>query len=136
MAGFLIMLKILSAGIGVFFSWFFGSVDMMIYVLVVLIVVDYISDVMKGVITKQLSSAAGTQAIFQKILIILLVGVSNIIDIYLIRSENAPLRTAVTFFYIANQGLSLIENAAIIGLPVPESLKESLLKLQKGKKDA
>lgn len=133
MAKVLILLKMLLTGTGVFLGWFFGGLDTLVYVLIVLIVVDYISNIMRGVINKELSSVAGTREISQKILIILLVGVANIIDIYLIRSDNSPLRTAVTFFYMTNQGISLLENAAIIGIPVPKVLKDTLLKYQKEK---
>ena len=133
MAKSLISLKILFTGIGVFIDWFFGGLDMLTYVLIALIVVDYISAVMRGIIYKELTSVAGIRKISQKILIILLVGVANLTDTYLIRNDNTPLRTAVTFFYVANQGISLLENATIIGLPLPESLKNILAKLQKEK---
>jgi len=130
MASILIMLKILFAGIGVLTGWFLGGLDAVVYALIALIIVDYIADIMRGVVTKELSSSAGIRKIFQKVLIILLVGVANIIDIYLIRSNNAPLRTAVTFFYMVNQAISLLENAAIIGIPIPAVLKDTLIKLQ------
>jgi toxin secretion/phage lysis holin len=136
MATVLILLKMLSVGIGVFIGWFWGGLDALVYLLIVLIIVDYISDIMRGVINKELSNVAGIREISQKILIMLLVGVANIIDIYLIRSENFSLKTAVTFFYITNQGISLLENAAIIGIPVPKVLKDTLLKYQKEKDDS
>ena len=135
MAKSLISLKILFTGIGVFLDWFFGGLDMLTYVLFVLIVVDYISAVMRGIICQELTSVAGIRKISQKILIVLLVGVTNLIDTYLIGSDNTPLRTAVTFFYIANQGISLLENATIIGLPVPKTLKDFLVRLQKEKNE-
>lgn len=133
MASILILFKLLLAGSGMMIGWFLGTLDALVYALVVLIIVDYISEIMRGVITKELSSAAGVKAIFQKILILLLVGVANIIDIYLIRSENAPLKTATLFFYMTNQGISLLENAAMMGIPIPKILKETLLTLQKNK---
>jgi len=135
MISLLILFKILFTGVGGFMGWFLGSSDTLVYALVVLITVDYITNVMRCMINKELCSAAGIREIFKKILIILLVGVTNIIDIYLVRSDNSPLKTAVTFFYISNQGLSLLENAALIGVPIPEVLKNSLLKLQKNKED-
>ena len=131
----LVFLKMIFVGIGVFMSWFFDGLDTLMYVLIVLIVVDYISNVMRGIINKELSSAAGAREISQKILIVLIVGVANIIDIYLIRSDNSPLRTAVTFFYITNLGISLLENAASIGLPIPKVFKDTLLKYQDKKED-
>jgi len=131
MASTLMIIKLLCVGIGMVMGWFLGGLDALVYALMVLIVVDYITQVMRGVITRKLSSAAGMRVIFQKILIILIVGVANVIDLYLIRSPNAPLKTAVTFFYITNQGVSLLENAAIVGIPIPTVLKEVLVKLQK-----
>jgi len=125
------VIKLLSVGIGVVMGWFLGGLDALVYALIILIIVDYITQVMRGVITKRLSSAAGMRVIFQKILIILLVGVANVIDLYLIQSTNAPLKTAVTFFYITNQGISLLENAAVVGIPIPAVLKQALIKLQK-----
>ena len=139
MANSAISFKILLTGIGVFIDWFFGGLDMLTYVLFALIVLEYISAVMRGIIYKELGSVAGVRKISQKILIILLVGVANLIDTYLIGS-NTTIRTAVTFFYIANQGYLLLENASIIGLPVPKTLKDFFVKLQnekdeKAKKD-
>lgn len=131
----LVLLKSLPVALGVFSSWFWGGINALVYVLIVLIVVDYISEIMCGFITKELNSVVGVKAISQKLLIILLVGVSNIVDIYLIRSDNAPLRTTVTFFYITHEGISLLENAAIIGLPVPEVLKNALMKNHKEEHD-
>lgn len=135
MMSVLILLKSLSVALGVFSSWFWGGINTLVYVLLVLIIVDYISEIMCGFINKELNRVAGIRAISQKLLIILLVGVSNIIDVYIIKSDSAPLRTTVTFFYITHQGISLLENAAIIGLPVPEVLKDALLKSQKEEKD-
>ena len=135
MANLLMILKLLLTGIGVFIGWFLGGLDTLVYVLIVLIIVDYISDLMRGVIHKTLSSSAGIKEISQKILIVLIVGVANVIDLYLIRSENAPLKTAAIFFYMTNQGISLLENAASIGIPIPKVLKETLLNLQKDKED-
>ena len=129
----MISLKILLTGIGVFIDWFFGGLDMLTHVLITLIIVDYISAVMRGIIYKELGNVAGIRKISQKILIILLVGVANLIDTYLIGSNNTPLRITVTFFYIANQGISLLENTTIIGLPVPKSLKDIFSKLHKDK---
>ena len=135
MANSMISLKILLTRIGIFIDWFFGGLDMLTYVLFALIVVDYISAVMRGIIYKELFCVAGIRKISQKILIILLVGVTNLIDAYLIGNNNTPLRTVITFFYIANQGISLLENATIIGLPVPKTLKDFLQKVQKEKDD-
>ena len=135
MANLLVLFKALFTGVGGFIGWFLGNSDTFMYALIVLIIVNYITYVMRDVINKELSNAAIIKEIFQKIIIILLVGVANIIDTYLVRSDNSPLRTAVTFFYITDQGLSLLENVAIIGVPIPEVLKEALLKLKNNKED-
>ena len=131
MLSILIWIKLALASFGVFISWFIGGADTLVYALIIFIVVDYVIGVMKRAINKELSSDTGMREIFKKIIIILLVGMANIIDIYLVRSDNAPLRTVVTFFYISNQGISILENAALSGLPVPEVLKNALMKFQK-----
>jgi len=131
----ILYLKILYAGEDVFINWFLGGLDMLIYVLIVLMVVDYISLIMRGIICKELCRLVGIKKVFQKILIILLVGVGNIIDTHLLGNDNPLLKTAIIVFYIANQGISLLENATVIGLPVPKALKDILVKLQKEKVD-
>ena len=136
MANLLVLFKALFTGVGGFIGWFLGNSDTFMYALIVLIIVNYITYVMRDIISKELSNAAIIKEIFQKIIIILLVGVANIIDTYLVRSDNSPLRTAVTFFYITDQGLSLLENVALIGVPIPEVLKEALSKLKNNKEDS
>ena len=129
MLSILIWIKLLLASLGVSIGWFLGGADALVYALVIFIVIDYITGVMGRIINKELNSDSGTKEIFKKVIIILLVGVANMIDIYLIRSVNSPLRTAVTFFYITNQGISILENAALSGVPIPDVLRNSLLKL-------
>ena len=77
---------------------------------------------------RKLSSAVGFKGIFRKVLIFMLVGIANIIDVQVIKSGSV-LRTAVVFFYLSNEGLSLIENSVHLGLPVPEKLKAVLKQL-------
>jgi len=119
-----------AATVGGFLGWFLGGLDGLVYALIALIVVDYVTGIMRGILEKKLSSRIGAQGIFKKIMVLLLVGVSNIIDIYLVRSGNSPLRTAVIFFYAANEGISILENAAAVGLPVPQKLKDALAQLR------
>jgi len=135
MANLFIFFKILFTGIGAFIGWFLGNSDPLVYALIVMMIVDYITYIMRGIISEDLSSAISMKEIFQKILIILLVGVANVIDTHLIGNDHSTLRTAVTFFYMSSQGLSLLENAAIIGVPIPEVLKNALLKSPRNKKD-
>lgn len=91
-------------------------------------VIDYITGVMCAVADKKLSSTVGFKGICRKVLIFLLVGIANILDVQVIGSGSV-LRTAVIFFYISNEGVSLVENAAHLGLPVPDKLKDVLEQL-------
>ncbi len=90
--------------------------------------VDYITGVMCAIADKKLSSEVGFKGICKKVLIFILVGIANILDVYVI-GTGSILRTAVIFFYISNEGLSLLENAGHLGLPIPTKLKEVLEQL-------
>ena len=116
--------------IGGWLGYFVGGIDGMMIALIVLMVLDYITGVMCAVMDKKLSSAVGFKGICKKVLILMLVGVANIIDIHVVGTGSA-LRGAVICFYLSNEGLSLLENAAYIGLPVPERLKEVLSQLHR-----
>ena len=113
------------AGIGGFMGWFFGGFDGFLYALLVFVVVDYITGIMAGYIQKKLSSEVGFKGIARKVVIFLLVGIGHILDAQVIQTGSV-LRTAVIFFYLSNEGISIVENAAIIGLPVPQKLKDVL----------
>ena len=113
---------------GGFFGWFLGGLDGFLYALIAFVVIDYITGVMCAIINKQLSSKVGFKGIFRKVLIFLLVGIANIIDVQVI-GTGAVLRTAVIFFYISNEGVSLLENAGHLGLPIPEKIKTVLEQL-------
>ena len=91
-------------------------------------VIDYITGVMCAVADKKLSSEVGFKGICRKVLIFLLVGIANVLDVQVI-GNGSVLRTAVIFFYISNEGVSLLENAAHLGLPVPERIKTVLEQL-------
>ena len=119
--------------LGGWLGWFLGGCDGLIYALIAFVVIDYITGVMCAVINKKLSSEIGFRGIFRKVLIFLLVGVGNIVDKQLIGSGSV-IRTAVVFFYLSNEGISIIENAGILGLPIPQKLKDVLAQL-KGKGD-
>jgi toxin secretion/phage lysis holin len=124
------------AGIGGALGWFLGGFDGFLYALVAFVAVDYLSGVMCAAVDKKLSSAVGAKGIFRKVLIFVMVGVANMVDVHII-GAGCALRTAVIFFYVANEGLSLIENAAHLGLPVPERLKDALAQIHgRDKKDA
>lgn len=117
-------LSALGGGIG----WFLGGLDGFLYALIAFVVIDYITGVMCAIVDKKLSSNVGFRGIFRKVLIFVMVGIGNLIDTQLIGSGEA-MRTAVIFFYISNEGVSLLENAAHIGLPIPEKLKDVLAQL-------
>lgn len=106
----------------------FLAADGMLYALLAFVAVDYITGVMCAIVDKRLSSAVGFKGICRKVLIFLLVGIANILDVQVI-GTGSVLRTAVIFFYISNEGISLIENAAHLGLPVPEKVRAVLEQL-------
>ena len=89
---------------------------------------DYVTGVMCAIIDKKLSSAVGFKGVCKKVLILFMVGIANIVDLHVIGSGSA-LRGAVIAFYLSNEGLSLLENAAYIGLPIPDKLKAVLEQL-------
>ena len=120
--------------IGGFLSWFLGGFDGFLYALIAFVVVDYITGVLRAIIEKNLSSRIGARGIIKKVTIFLIVGIAHLADIYLLHDGDA-LRMVVIFFYISNVGISLLENAVFIGLPVPEKLKETLAILHKRKSE-
>jgi toxin secretion/phage lysis holin len=117
--------QLIFAVIGAYTGWFLGGFDGFLYALVTFVAVDYITGLMSAVLEKKLSSEIGFRGIFKKILIFVLVGIGNIIDVHLVKNGSA-IRTAVIFFYISNEGISIMENSAKVGLPVPEKLKNIL----------
>lgn len=121
-------IQLIFAAVGGWLGYFLGGCDGLLYALLAFVVVDYITGVMCAVSDKKLSSEVGFKGICRKVLIFLLVGVANILDVQVI-GTGSILRTAVIFFYISNEGVSLIENAAHLGLPVPEKLKDVLEQL-------
>ena len=102
-----------------------GGFDGFLYALIVFVAVDYVTGVMVGILNKELSSRVGFRGIFKKVMIFCLVAVGHIIDTHVI-GNGSVLRTAVIFFYLSNEGISILENAALIGLPIPKKLKEVL----------
>ena len=111
-----------------------GGFDGFLYALIVFVVMDYVTGVMVGILNKELSSRIGFRGIFKKVVIFCLVAVAHIIDTYVI-GNGSVLRTAVIFFYLSNEGISILENATLIGLPVPGKLKEILEQIREGKEN-
>lgn len=106
------------AAVGGWLGYFLGGCDGLLYALLAFVVIDYITGVMCAIADKNLSSEVGFKGICRKVLIFLLVGIANVLDVQVI-GTGSVLRTAVIFFYISNEGVSLLENAAHLGLPVP-----------------
>ena len=121
-------IQLIFSAVGGWLGYFLGGCDGLLYALVAFVVIDYITGVMCAIINRELSSAVGFKGIFRKVLIFLLVGIANIIDVQVI-GTGAVLRTAVIFFYISNEGVSLLENAGHLGLPIPEKIKTVLEQL-------
>lgn len=122
------MIQLILTALGGWIGYFLGGCDGLLITLIIFMIVDYITGVICAVDDKRLSSKAGFRGICKKILILLLVGVANVLDINVFK-DGCILRSAVIFFYISNEGISLLENAAHLGLPVPEKLKEVLEQL-------
>ncbi len=121
-------IRIAFTALGGFLGWFLGGLDGFLYALIAFAVIDYITGVLCAISDKTLSSEVGFKGICRKVLIFTLVGIGNIVDVYVL-GETGVLRTAVIFFYLSNEGVSLLENAAHLGLPIPEKLKEVLEQL-------
>lgn len=118
------------AAFGGFLGWFLGGADGFLYALIAFVVVDYLTGVACAIMDKKLSSEIGAKGIFKKVLIFALVGVGHILDTQVLGSSSGgALRTAVIFFYLSNEGVSILENAGHIGLPIPEKLKAVLQQL-------
>ena len=121
-------IQLIFTGIGGWLGYFLGGWDGLLYALIALVVIDYLTGVMCAINDRTLSSEVGFKGICRKVLIFLLVGIAHILDVNVIGSGGV-LRTAVIFFYISNEGVSLLENAAHLGLPVPEKIKVVLEQL-------
>ena len=121
-------IQIAFTALGGWLGYFLGGLDGLLIALVVFSVLDYITGVMCAIEDKCLSSAVGFRGVMRKVIIFMLVGVGHILDVHIVGSGSA-LRTAVIFFYLSNEGVSLLENAAHLGLPVPEKLKSILQQL-------
>ena len=121
-------IQLVFAVIGGWLGWFLGECDGLMYALIAFVVADYVTGVMCAVSDKQLSSEVGFKGICRKVLIFVLVGMANILDMHVI-GTGCVLRTAVLFFYISNEGVSVLENAGHLGLPVPARLLNVLEQL-------
>jgi len=116
------------AALGGFLGWFLGGMDGFLYALIAFVVIDYITGVMCAAADHKLSSSVGFRGICRKVLIFCMVGMANILDVNIL-GEGSVLRTAVIFFYLSNEGVSMLENCAHLGLPIPEQMKNVLAQL-------
>ena len=121
-------IQLVFAVIGGWLGWFLGECDGLMYALIAFVIADYVTGVMCAVSDKQVSSEVGFKGICRKVLIFVLVGMANILDMHVI-GTGCVLRTAVLFFYISNEGVSVLENAGYLGLPVPAKLLDVLEQL-------
>ena len=121
-------IQLIFSAIGGWLGYFLGGCDGLLYALLVFVIIDYITGVMCAVNDKKLSSAVGFRGLCRKVLTFLLVGIAQVLDVHVL-NQPGVLRTAVIFWAIANNGLSILENAAHLGLPVPEQLKAVLEQL-------
>ena len=126
--------QIAITALGGWLGYFLGGMDGLMIALIVMMTLDYVSGVMCAIIDKKLSSAVGFKGICKKVFILMLVGVAHIIDLHVVGTGSA-LRGAVICFYMSNEGLSLLENAAHIGLPIPDKLRDILIQLHDKERD-
>ena len=125
--------KLIISSIGGVLGVFLGGMDGLIYALLAFSVIDYVTGIMCAIDKKELSSSVGFKGIARKIIIFSLVGVANILDVYIL-GHVGVLRAAVIFFYLSNEGISILENTSKLGLPVPEKLPNILQQLNKEEK--
>ena len=130
MSDILISIQISFSTLGAVFGWFWGGYDGFLYALIAFVIIDYLTGLINAFILKTLSSEIGFKGICKKVLIFALVGIANLIDLFILQ-EGSILRTAIIFFYLANEGISILENSAKLGLPIPQKLKDVLAQINK-----
>ncbi|NGT35681.1 phage holin family protein [Clostridium perfringens] len=126
-------LKLGVVALGTGFTWLFGAWDTPLTILVVLMVLDYITGITRGYLNKKLSSNVGLKGIARKAMIFIVLIVAVMLD-RLLNTGTWIFRTVTCYFYIANEGISLLENGAALGAPIPDKLKDALIQLREGKK--
>ncbi|MGX7145071.1 phage holin family protein [Facklamia languida] len=115
--------------VGAILGWYFGNPDGFFNVLVTFVIVDYIAGVIRASISGKLDSSIGYKGIAKKIMIFVIVGMAHVVDMYVLSEASGLTRTAVIFFYISNEGISILENSHAIGIPIPHLLKKALKKI-------
>ena len=123
-------LKITAAIVGTAICQWLGGFDGLLEVLVAFMIVDYVTGIFCAIAEKNLSSSIGFKGILRKVLILLFVGMANAMDTHIFSPSEPLLRTAVIFFYLSNEGISILENSVRLDLPVPDKLKNFLEQLK------
>ena len=120
--------QLIFAVLGGWIGWFIGGCDGLFFTLFLFVVLDYITGVMCAIVDHRVSSEVSYKGLFRKVLIFSLVGIGHALDTQVI-GNGSVLRTAVIFFYLSNEGVSITENAAHLGLPIPDKIKDVLEQL-------
>jgi len=128
MKNILTNIQLIFTAIGGYLGYILGGLDGFLYALIAFVVIDYITGFMAAIVEHKLSSEIGFRGIFKKVLIFTMVAIGNILDSKII-GDGGAIRTAVIFFYLSNEGISIIENSVTIGLPVPQKLKNIMAQL-------
>ena len=121
-------IQLIFIAIGGYLGYILGGLDGFLYALIAFVVIDYITGLMAAIVERKLSSEIGFRGICKKVLIFTMVAIGHILDSKII-GDGGAIRTAVIFFYLSNEGISIIENSIRIGLPVPQKLKNILTQL-------
>lgn len=125
-----IIVDSIAGAVGAVLGFMYGEVTGLFWALIAFMALDYITGVVVAIIEKRLSSEVGFRGLAKKFLILVFVAVGHIADTYILGGTPAAM-SAVMLFYMANEGISIIENAAALGLPVPKKLKDIMVQLKK-----
>lgn len=120
--------------LGTIFTWLFGAWDMALIVLISFMALDYLTGLLKGWFNKTLSSDVASKGIAKKSLILIILIIAVLLD-RLLNADTWVFRTLVCYFYIGNEGISLIENLGELGLPIPSKVREALIQLKNEDKE-
>lgn len=125
-----IIIDSIAGAVGAVLGFMYGEVTGLFWALIAFMATDYITGVVVAAINKQLSSEVGFRGLAKKLMILVFVSLGHIADMYVLGGTPVAM-SAVMLFYIANEGLSIIENAGNLGLPVPKKLKDIMVQLKK-----
>lgn len=129
------IVKSVSGAIGAIVGFMYGEINGLFIAIIALMVLDYITGILCAIVTKTLSSEVGFRGLVKKFVILIVIAVGHLVDAYVIGTGSAVM-SAVMLFFAANEGISILENAAILGLPIPQKLKDVLEQLKdKDKED-